>query len=102
MKNRFCPNRKGCWGYTNDNCGTCDIGKTFNKLKRKIVNLRNKNKHKAKVYYTKNVTVEELTLILQESAKVCNDTNCNNCKYLNIGCKHRLQAECVYKKLNEV
>lgn len=102
MKIRICPNKKGCRGYTNDNCGSCKFGKMFNKLKRKIVNLQNKNKHKPKVYYTKNITVEELTLMLRESAKICNDTNCNNCKYFNIGCRHRLQAEHICEKLNEV
>lgn len=43
MKNRKCPNRNHCWGYTNNSCDDCAIGNCINKLHRKIDKLKTEN-----------------------------------------------------------
>lgn len=43
MKNRKCPQRKGCWGYVNGVCDGCVIGETINGLRSKIDRLKTQN-----------------------------------------------------------
>ena len=43
MKNRSCPQRKGCWGYVNGVCNGCNIGKSIDGLRRKIDRLKTQN-----------------------------------------------------------
>lgn len=43
MKNRKCPQRKGCWGYVNGVCDGCTIGNTINGLRSKIDRLKTEN-----------------------------------------------------------
>lgn len=43
MRNRRCPQRGHCWGYRNENCEGCSIGKEVTRLHKKIERLEKKN-----------------------------------------------------------
>lgn len=43
MKNRKCPQKNHCWGYTNNSCEDCTIGKAIIKLNKKIDKLQAEN-----------------------------------------------------------
>ena len=43
MRNRRCPQRSHCWGYRNESCDGCSIGKEVTRLHKKIERLEKKN-----------------------------------------------------------
>ena len=40
LKCRVCVQKKDCWGYINNSCDDCSIGKAFSSMVKKIKKLR--------------------------------------------------------------
>ena len=81
MKITICPNKHGCWGYKDNDCDDCPIGKLIEKQKAKIKHLtseRDEWKRRAEVAERALRNITE-----RASCNICDNFSCRYYEGIN-------------------